>query len=412
MMRRLLIGFIFGCSLLCAQRSVQVVNTPVSFSTPPMGFNSWTVLGANATDAQLRAVAAAMVADGLKTAGYLYVGIDDGWDLPTRDANNNLQVNGAKFPNGISALVSYVHSLGLKFGIYLSAGTVSCNGEAGSHGYEVQDAKLIASYGVDFVKYDTACNVPVSITPQAILPMTLALQATGNRIILLGTGQDANATGYFYAVGAHTVRIGNDMTPLTWAQMLNAFTQGYPYSAFGAPDHWLDLDNMMTGEGAITDIQGQTSFNLWTIQAAPLWFGANLGSSPDAATIATLTNLQAIAVDQDALGITGTPVQTFTCGGATCQVWVKPLSGTNKCAIAFFNLDPLNSQSITATFATIAASYPQCGSGPYTTTSNLWANWPSCGGATSCATSLGTLAGSYTAASLPAYGSAMITVGP
>jgi hypothetical protein len=147
----------------------------------------------------------------------------------------------------------------------------------------------------------------------------------------------------------------------------------------------------------------------------PVLVTPNLGT-PSAGV---LTNATALPLQTGTLSLFSCDMKigdasgsALSSGSYTCQVWVKPLNGTNTCAIAMFNLDTAGAHNITATFSTIAAAYPQCGSGPYTTTSNLWANWPSCGGATSCAASLGTLTGSYTATSVPAYGSFMMTVAP
>jgi alpha-galactosidase len=401
MCRKLLLLLLLSCSLAFGQ-GAGIVNNYALATTPPMQWNEWPVFGCSGESAAtIEAIADGIVYYGLNTAGYEYVGVDDCWMLATRGPDGNLQPNPGYFPQGMAAVAAYVHADGLKFGMYLSAGTSSCEGMAGSYGYEYQDAALMANYGADLIKWDAACNTPDAATKTSpTLRIAKAIAATGRSMLLTAGDDEYFALG---ASGAQTMRIGPDMTPTTWAQMLNAFTANSGIANYNGPGNWLDLDCLMTGDSGITDTQGQTSFAIWAIQGAPLVLGADLrqSSSPDAATIATLTNTDIIAVDQDALGIAGTEVSSVSCGSYTCQVWVKPLSGTNTCAIAMFNLDTAGAHDITATFSTIAAAYPQCGSGPYTTTRDLWAH-----------SSLGTLTTSYTATSVPAYGNAMIKVAP
>lgn len=122
--------------------------------TPPMGWNSWNKFSCHIDENIVREIADAMVSTGMKDAGYEYVVIDDCWMAPTRDANGNLQPDSRTFPHGIKALADYVHSKGLKFGIYSCNGTRTCQGLPASLGYEEQDARLFASWDVDYLKYD------------------------------------------------------------------------------------------------------------------------------------------------------------------------------------------------------------------------------------------------------------------
>src|ERR1700719_4608418 len=121
--------------------------------TPPMGWNSWNKFACNVSDELVRGMADAMVKSGMKDAGYQYVVIDDCWQV-SRDANANIVVDAQRFPSGMKALADYVHSLGLKFGIYSDAGTKTCAGRLGGLGHEYQDAVMYASWGVDYLKYD------------------------------------------------------------------------------------------------------------------------------------------------------------------------------------------------------------------------------------------------------------------
>src|ERR1039458_9553279 len=129
--------------------------------TPPMGWNDWNAYGCNVSEQLVEQTALAMHNDGMQAAGYQYVNIDDCWMSSSRDASGNLTANPSKFPDGIAAVASYVHSLGLKLGIYEDAGTATCAGFPGSYGHEQQDANLFASWAVDYLKYDW-CNIPFS----------------------------------------------------------------------------------------------------------------------------------------------------------------------------------------------------------------------------------------------------------
>lgn len=417
----LFVPVVFVGSSFKPQPGAPIIHSP-RVLLPPMGFNFWTFFefnGTNQTDQMTRDIAAGMVNYGLNTAGYQYVGLDAFWQQG-RDPNTRKFVPNAAFPD-MPGLIAYVHGLGLKFGIYESAWPLGCGSEVGAYGYEGIDAAQFAAWGVDLLKLDTSCNsgvapsgVPgdeVMTVAAATQRMSRAIAASGRNILLTtgcGGGCSSQGTGFhvgveynsFYANGGKTVRIGPDMAPNTWARLLNAFTNSAGIAQLGGPDHWLDQDAMLTGEG-VTDTEGQTSISLWAIQAAPLLFGADVrvASAPSVATIASLTNSDVIAVDQDALGISGVQVSSLTCGGATCQVWAKPLTGTHTCSIALFNLDSA-SHSITATFSVVAAVFPVCGSGPYATTRDLWAH-----------SSLGTLTTNYTA-TVPSHGVAMIKIAP
>ena len=381
------------------RQSVVVVNKNLA-PTPMMGLNTWAYYGFDATDALVRSIADGMVNYGMLSAGYVYLGIDDGWfDSSGRNVDGSLKYDATKFPNGMAALVSYVHGKGLKFGIYASGGTSTCGGYSqGSYGYEQRDAGLFASWGVDLLKLDLSCNKVISDAAET-LAWVRAIQSSGRDIVLTtGSGTSPNAS-WLSAVQAQSGRICADIVA-SWASVSLRFTANSGISQFGGPNHWLDLDALMVGYPPVTNTEGRTAMSLWAIQAAPLIIGTDMedGSNPSAFTLATLTNSDVIAVDQDALGFIGLQVSSVACGSATCQVWAKQLTGTNTCAIALFNLDSA-AHDVTAIFSTVAATVPACGTGPYSTTKDLWSG-----------TSLGTLTGSYTATSLAAHGSAVIRV--
>ena len=367
-----------------------------------MGWNAWPSFAINGADSDdlIRRTADGMVANGLLAAGYQYVGLDDKW-ASGRDANGNLVADPVKYPFGIPALVAYVHGKGLKFGIYAEGGSPGCGGGLGSYGHERQDAALFVSWGVDLVKWDVSCSMVISPQDSARL-MATVLNPAGV-VLTTGTG-DYDSAYWFAGVGAQSARIGPDMIfgagINTWDHMSSAFTSESLISQYGGPNHWLDLDCMMVGEGGLTDTEARTNMSLWAIQAAPLLLGLDVRTgAPSVATLAILTNSDVIAVDQDRLGITGVKVSSAACGSSTCEVWAKPLDG-GACALALFNRDTA-SHDITANFSSLAAAFPACGSGPYTTTRDLWTH-----------AGLGTLATSYTATAVPGHGVAMIRVAP
>jgi alpha-galactosidase len=154
--------------------------------TPPMGWNDWNAYGCNVSETLVKQTADKIVSSGLAAAGYQYVNIDDCWMQSSRDANGNLQPDFSKFPDGISGTAAYVHSKGLKLGIYEDAGTATCAGYPGSLGHETQDAQSFASWGVDYLKYDNCNNNGSTTTQQYICrysAMRDALAATGRPIV-------------------------------------------------------------------------------------------------------------------------------------------------------------------------------------------------------------------------------------
>lgn len=400
--------------------------------TPEMGWSSWYAYGNNVTDALVRANCAVLVSSGLAAKGYRYCNTDGGWAARLRDSNGNIVSNTSTFPD-MNALGNYIHGLGLKYGLYTSVGPYTCDGSTmGSYTHEVQDAAQFASWGTDFLKHDWCADVDPyfddptyweSLATQTngggmalttYIPrfqatynlMAAALRMTGRPIVLnIASGPLSASTPYTWgqAAGGNSWRLGIDIGSgfaSQWLGVVNAFDQqaSGASAAYANPGHWNDPDNLLVGN-LLTDAEGQTQFSLWAILAAPLIVGADLTAATPA-TLATLGNTDVIAVNQDALGIQGKQVSSVVCGGATCQVWARQITGTNTCAIGAFNLDSA-AHDITITFATVASAVAACGSGPYTTTRDLWAH-----------SSLGTLTTSYTATAVPAHGVFMMRVAP
>jgi alpha-galactosidase len=284
-------------------------------------------------DAAVRAVADAMVTSGMKKAGYLYVNIDDTWQ-GARDTKGMLQPN-KKFPN-MKALADYVHSKGLKIGIYSSPGPLTCAGYEGSFGHEAQDARTYAAWGIDYLKYDwcSAGRVYQDTDMQAVYQkMGDALQKTGRRIVysLCQYGrQDVWKWGP--AVGGNLWRTTGDISD-NWASLVKIGFSQSDLSPYAKPGHWNDPDMLEVGNGGMKPEEYRTHLALWAILASPLLAGNDIATMT-AETKAMLLNPAMIAVNQDPLGKQGKRVTK----DGTNEVWTRHLK-SGAMAIGVFNLD-------------------------------------------------------------------------
>ncbi|MGH9528763.1 MAG: glycoside hydrolase family 27 protein [Terriglobales bacterium] len=299
--------------------------------TPPMGWNSWNNFKSRVDDAIVREIADAMVSSGMKNAGYQYINIDDTWE-GGRDAKGNILTN-KKFPD-MKALADYVHSKGLKLGIYSSPGPNTCAGYEGSYGHEQQDARTYAAWGIDYLKYDWcgARDLYTDDEMQAVYQkMGDALQASGRAIVysLCQYGRD-DVWQWGPDVGGNLWRTTGDIRD-TWQSMSkNGFGQN-DLARFARPGHWNDPDMLEVGNGGMSDTEYKTHMSLWSILAAPLLAGNDLRNMmPSIRDI--LTNRDVIAVDQDKKGEQG---KQFWQSGDQ-EIWVRDLSGGAK-AIGLFN---------------------------------------------------------------------------
>jgi alpha-galactosidase len=301
--------------------------------TPPMGWNSWNYFAEKVTDKDIRASADQIVASGMKDAGYIYVNIDDTWE-GTRDATGLLHTND-KFPD-MKALADYVHSKGLKIGIYSGPGNKTCGGFAASLGHEEQDAKMYADWGIDYLKYDLCSFIPdvmekqaphdkaaqMKIMIAAYTKMGKALQATGRPIVfsLCQYGWDA-PWEWAPALGGNLWRTTGDIDP-HWDRIYAILEQQDGLAKYVGPGHWNDPDMLEVGNGELTLAENRSHFSMWAMLAAPLLAGNDLPHmKPEINAI--LTNKDVIAIDQDALGKQGT--RAYSDGEV--EVWTRHLSG-------------------------------------------------------------------------------------
>ena len=312
--------------------------------TPPMGWNSWNKFAERVTAKDVRDMADVMVSSGMKDAGYIYINIDDTWELG-RDAKGNMTTN-SKFPD-MKALADYVHKKGLKLGIYSSPGPKTCAGYEGSFGHEAQDAKQFAAWGIDYLKYDwcSASNVYVNDPERARTTMEAAyalmgeaLLKSGRKIVYSLCQYGMHDVGEWGAkVGGNTWRTTGDISD-RWQSMANlGFTLQLGREKFSGPGHWNDPDMLEIGNGGMSDTEYRTHMSLWCLLASPLLAGNDLRTMTPAVK-EILTNKEAIAVNQDKLGkqaVRVSPAGTARNDGAL-EVWSRPLADGGH-AVGLFN---------------------------------------------------------------------------
>lgn len=297
--------------------------------TPQMGWNSWNRYRCDVNETVLKVTADAFIANDLPKYGYKYVNVDDCW-AKSRDENGTIQPDKSTFPN-FQGMIDYIHSKGLLFGLYSDAGTKTCAGRPGSLNYETNDAQTYAKWKVDYLKYDNCNNQ--GIAPEERYPiMRDALNKTGRPIFysLCEWGIDDPAT-WAPAVG-NSWRTTYDIND-TWYTMINRADLNNAWWEYASPNGWNDPDMLEVGNGGMSSTEYETHFSLWCLMKAPLLIGTDIGNmSGD--TLRILTNSDAIAVNQDPLGVQG---YKRTSDGIR-EVWAGPLSSpTTSYAVLLLN---------------------------------------------------------------------------
>ncbi len=296
--------------------------------TPPMGWNSWNKFACNVSEQLIRETADAMVANGMRDAGYVYVNIDDCWQV-SRDSLGFIQADPQRFPSGMKALADYVHSKGLKLGVYSDAGWRTCAGRPGTRGHEFQDAKSYAAWGVDYLKFDW-CNTDNLNAHGAYQTMSAALRQAGRPIVfsLCEWGSNkawtwAKDIGHLWrTTGDITARFEGTVDHGTWkslsAMAILDLQQGL--RQYAGPGHWNDPDMLEVGNGMKVN-EDRAHFTMWSMLAAPLIAGNDIAHmTPE--TRAILTNTEVIAIDQDSLGVQGLQYSASD----SVEIWFKPLA--------------------------------------------------------------------------------------
>jgi alpha-galactosidase len=334
--------------------------------TPPMGWNSWNTFQTRIDENLVESTADAMIANGMRDVGYIYVNLDDGWSAKQRDATGNLVPDPQRFPHGISRLADYLHSRGFKLGIYNCAGTQTCAGYPGGRDHEARDAASYAAWSVDYLKYDW-CHSEGLSAPEAYKKMHDALAATG-RPIVFSICEWGQSKPWTWARGVGQLwRTTGDIAPCWdcklqwqtgWTLLLE---QNVDLASYAGPGHWNDPDMLEVGNGEMTLAESRAHFSLWCMLAAPLIAGNDVRNmKPEIHGI--LVNRDLIAIDQDPLGKQGTRIRSDGDG----QLWLKQLSG-GRWAVCFFNTS--------TTLKRMQINWndvPQLGGGKYHIR-NLWA---------------------------------------
>jgi alpha-galactosidase len=306
--------------------------------TPPMGWNSWNKFQCNVDEKLIRQTADALVSSGMKDAGYQYLVIDDCWQT-SRDKQGNIIADPQHFPSGIKALADYVHSKGLKFGIYSDTGTKTCAGRPGSRGHEYQDALQYAAWGVDYLKYDW-CNTGTQNGPASYKAMREALDAAGRPIVFSLCEWGTNKPWLWAKDIGNLWRTTGDIQDRwqgheKWPDgsccsngVLDILDQQVGLESFAGPGHWNDPDMLEVGNGGMTDVEYRSHFSLWAILAAPLIAGNDI-TNMRAEIRDILLNKEVIAIDQDALGQEGHRAAKK----GDLEVWSKTLADGSRAAV-------------------------------------------------------------------------------
>lgn len=305
----------------------RIYKFPDLAQTPPMGWNSWNTFACNIDENLIRETTDAMVASGMRDAGYVYVNIDDCWH-GERDENGFIQPDAKRFPSGMKALADYVHSKGMKIGIYSDAGATTCGGHPGSQGHEYQDALQYARWGIDYLKYDW-CDTYDRAPLEAYRTMAKALRAAGRPIVFSICEWGDNKPWLWAQPLGHLWRTTGDIINCwdcvvnhgSWESngVMKILDKQAGLRKYSGPGQWNDPDMMEVGNLASVN-EDRAHFAMWAMLAAPLIAGNDVRSMT-AATREILTNRDVVAIDQDALGISGFPHKKEE----GVEIWFKPL---------------------------------------------------------------------------------------
>ena len=274
--------------------------------TPPMGWNSWNTFAANINEQLIFETADRMVDSGLRDLGYEYLVIDDCWSLRERDENGRLIPDPEKFPHGMKAVADYVHSKGLKFGMYSCAGNLTCAAYPGSFEHEFVDAATFAEWGVDYLKYDYCYKSDIIHGRYLYRRMGLALKNCGRDILFSACSWGADDTHeWIRETGADMWRSTGDIFDV-WSSVKDLTMQQEKILPYGGVGCFNDMDMLivgMHGKGNVgvedlSDTQYKTHFSIWCLFGSPLMIGCDIRDMSEA-TKATLMNRELLAIDQD-----------------------------------------------------------------------------------------------------------------
>ena len=326
---RSVIGVAFAVALMMVAIGAHAAASPAPRSnglalTPPIGWSSWNNFGEDIDEQLVVDTIEAMIANGMRDAGYVFVNLDDGWQrYKGARRDHPLEVDPKKFPHGIAWLSNYAHARGMKLGIYSGPGQTTCAGYTGSEGHEADDAKMFASWGIDHLKYDSCCShrdAPKTELQRIFRTMSDALLAQKRGIVLhachCGWG---DIWEWASGLGVNHWRIGQDISDdfnypgnreKYYFDVLDQLDRGVGLEKYAGPGHWNDYDMLIVGlDGKSKQLVGtgasnteyRTHFSLWAMVSSPLLVGADIRKL-DAYSLETLTNKEIIALNQDPAG--------------------------------------------------------------------------------------------------------------
>jgi alpha-galactosidase len=347
-MKRFLDATVLAVSLLTAGPAL-AADQPLSnglAKTPPMGWSSWNQFGEAISEKLVIETIDAMAANGLRDAGYVYVNLDDGWQHYKGSRKDHpLEADPVKFPHGIKSLADYAHGHGFKLGIYSGPGATTCAGYTGSEGHEAEDAAMFASWGIDHLKYDSCCSHKDALKTEVqrvVLRMSKALLAQSRPMVYHACHCGWSDIAEWAAdMGVNHWRIGQDISDdfnypglreKYYFDVLDMLDHGEKFAKHAGPGHWNDFDMLivglhgrsgqLVGTGA-SDVEYRAHFGLWAMVASPLLIGADVRAL-DAESLATLTNKEVVAVDQDPAGHAAEKAGESPDG--SLQVWSKEMA--------------------------------------------------------------------------------------
>jgi alpha-galactosidase len=352
-LKRMPLGVLCACTV--ASLAVQSFAHPDSLVlTPPLGWNSWNVFHENINEKQIQEIADAMVSSGLKDAGYIYLNLDDNWMDTKRDAQGNLQNNPKTFPSGMKAIADYVHAKGLKFGLYGDRGKRTCHhynsnwqSESGSNGREVQDAKKLAEWGVDYWKYDN-CDSDPSTQEKDYTAMSNALRNSGRDIVFsICMWEYKDWMPKIANLWRTTFDIGPEWISTSWYRgVYEIIDANNKYWQIAKPGHWNDPDMLEVGNRGLSYEEQRSQMTMWSIMAAPIMISSDVRNMSNE-TKELYLNKDMIAINQDSLGVQGHRVSDVN----GKQIWTKPLKNGD-IAVALLNNNS-STQTVECNFADI-----------------------------------------------------------
>jgi alpha-galactosidase len=402
-----------------AQRPLLIKAGSTIALTPPMGWNSWNCFGGAVTEKDIRAAADAMVKSGLADHGWTYVNVDDFWQVnprhglvdgtlagPERNPDGTIHPN-SRFPD-MKGMADYIHSLGLKAGLYSSPGPYTCGGCVGSYQHEDQDAQTYAAWGFDYLKYDWCTYNQIYKTEDGghglagqqkpYQVMAASLSRVPRDIVFsfcqYGMGE---VWKWGAAAGGNSWRTTGDIRD-NWASMMSNAKRGQDLAPYAGPGHWNDPDMLVVGQVGwgshlhathLTPDEQYTHISLWCLQAAPLLIGCDL-TRLDAFTLGLLTNDEVIDVDQDPLGQAAHVVRPSLAGFTSIQIWARPLAD-GAMAVGLVNLGEAASPA-TVQWGDLQISGPRL-------VRDLWRQ-----------KDLGTCDDKFTAPEIPAHGVVLVRI--